>query len=122
MNENSISAALCHAYPNEVHLLDDGQCLVLGGQTAARTVTLDIADDSVRIAVSRIMHAEAYDDEGDLSRILRVVGLLLSGRADELYGSTGTGVFGFIGYRIWDPEGAIERLDDGAVVIHTAPL
>lgn len=122
MNGNSIGEALHDAHPNLVHELGDGRCLVLEGQTAARTLTLEIGGDNVRIAVSRIIHAEAYDDEGDIAGIVRVVGLLSGGHAEELYGSTTTGVFGFIGYRIFDPEGAIERVDDGAVVVHTAPL
>lgn len=122
MNQKIVSAALHRAHPTQVHEFDNGRCIVLEGQTAARTVTLDIADDNIRIAVSRIVHAEAFDGEGDTSRILHVVDLLHSGRAEELFGSTATGVFGYIGYRIWDPDGVVERLDEGAVVIYAAPL
>ncbi|WEK61426.1 MAG: hypothetical protein P0Y60_01295 [Candidatus Microbacterium colombiense] len=100
----------------------DARIVLLTAPTASRTLTLELADDSVRIHVARIVHAEPFDDPTDFPQLVAVIDAIRAGGAQELYGSTSSGVTGFIGYTISGDHVAYTRLDDDADIVHRATL
>lgn len=122
MNPQSLASALDSRYPGRLVRLAVERHVILTGPTASRTITLEIGDDVVRLSVGRIVHAEAYEDDGDIEQIVSVINAVDEGGAEELYGTTGGGLNGFIGYRIFGDGVAVTRLDDHADVVHRATL
>lgn len=76
----------------------------------------------MRISAGRIVHAEVFEHSDDLPNVIEIIDAILNGSAQELYGSTSTGVFGFIGYRITGVSAPVTRVDEGAKIVHVAPL
>jgi hypothetical protein len=113
---------LNHRYPGRVVLLEDQRTVLLTGPTASRTLTMEMGDDAVRISVGRIVHAEVFEGADDLPHVTAIIDALLDGRAEELFGSTGTGVVGFIGYRNGVLGAPVTRMDEGAEILHVAAL
>lgn len=108
------------AMPTQV--LEDGRTVVLPDPAASRTLVLEIGDDAVRVSVGRIVHAEVCEEPADVSNVTAIIRALVSGGAKELFGTSPLGVSGYIGYSIATPETNILRLDEGAVVTHSADL
>lgn len=113
---------LNNKYPDRATLLGDDRTILLAGSTASRTLLLEVGDDAVRISAGRIVHAEVYEEPADLPHVIEIIDAILEGAAEELYGSTGTGVVGFIGYRISNVSAPVVRMDEPSKVVHTAKL
>ncbi|MGL4339173.1 MAG: hypothetical protein ACRCSP_01940 [Rhodoglobus sp.] len=69
-------------------------------------ITVVVDGDTVRIRAGSLVFVGIADDIPPHKEIVsEVIGALLNGQAEELYGMTSSGHLGALGWRVWYPNG-----------------
>ncbi len=88
---------------------------VLVPESGKPAIELSVYEDTARVIYGRIAVALSSDEDNAVDTLIALIGALLSGGAQEIFGYQRDGHFGFLGHEITYESRTFRRIDEGVI-------